>query len=288
MLNAGIVILTYNDWKFAIQLIEQIRNYNVIKKIVIVDNCSTNEAYSILKEYTSIKIDVIQTKYNGGYSYGNNIGAKHLMSCADIDIIFFSNPDIIVEEKCINEIVRQFENSQYSVLSAVMLNENGLVDKEVYWPRISYREAIFSCFALYRRLKGGKEFKINYNVDVMDVDVLTGAFFAIRKEDFCQIGMFDEHVFLFSEENILAEKLKKVKKKEGLLTYVNYQHLESKIINNNLKSINKIKIFYRSRIYYFRCYRNIGIVKVILMLAIQKISLAELYVYRYLKKLTKG
>ena len=39
-LKTGFVVLNYNDYKTTIKLIENIKNYNSIDVIVIVDNCS--------------------------------------------------------------------------------------------------------------------------------------------------------------------------------------------------------------------------------------------------------
>ena len=74
----AIILLNYNDYKTVIEYINLIKNYNAIDRIVIVDNCSPDGSYEILKKYESDKISVIQTDKNKGYAYGNNYGIHYL------------------------------------------------------------------------------------------------------------------------------------------------------------------------------------------------------------------
>ena len=94
----GIVILNYKDFHTVIKLINLIKNYNALDKIVVVDNLSPDDSFDKLKSLKSDKVDVIQSKRNGGYSYGNNFGAFYLIEQYRIDILFIANPDVIFTE----------------------------------------------------------------------------------------------------------------------------------------------------------------------------------------------
>lgn len=100
----GMVILNYNDYKTTIELIELIKNYDVIDHIVIVDNLSTNDSFKKLQKYTNKKIELIKSNKNGGYSYGNNYGAFYLINQYNIDILFIANPDVEFSEVFIQKI----------------------------------------------------------------------------------------------------------------------------------------------------------------------------------------
>lgn len=65
----GCVVLNYNDSKTTIELINRIGKMTSIDVIVIVDNNSTDDSFSVLKQYASEKIHVIQSDKNGGYGY---------------------------------------------------------------------------------------------------------------------------------------------------------------------------------------------------------------------------
>lgn len=74
----GCVVLNFNDSKTTIELLNRMKNMKSIDVIVVVDNCSTDDSFSVLKQYTSKKIQVIQSEKNGGYGYGNNCGIAFL------------------------------------------------------------------------------------------------------------------------------------------------------------------------------------------------------------------
>lgn len=61
----GCVVLNFNDSKTTIELLNRMKNMKSIDVIVVVDNCSTDDSFSVLKQYTSKKIQVIQSEKNG-------------------------------------------------------------------------------------------------------------------------------------------------------------------------------------------------------------------------------
>ena len=281
-LKTGFVVLNYNDYKTTIKLIENIKNYNSIDVIVIVDNCSTDESYKKISEYTNNKIVLIKSDKNGGYAYGNNFGIHYLIENYKCDIIFIANPDVEFEENLVVEIKRQFEkNSEYSVLSGVMLDINGQVVKAPYWNIPSYTYDLLDYFFIGRRINK-KEFKIDYKQKIMEVEVVPGSFLAIRSNVLKDIGYYDENTFLYCEESILATKLKNKGYKSGIITGISYKHMHSVSINKTFKKVDTVKIFYDSKLYYNKKYNKIGRFKECILEIAMRISLLE---YKILEKI---
>lgn len=50
MSGCVIVILNYNDFSTCQRLLEKIKDYAIFDKIVIVDNCSTDDSVALLKK----------------------------------------------------------------------------------------------------------------------------------------------------------------------------------------------------------------------------------------------
>lgn len=280
-LKTGIVILNYNDYKTTIKLIEKIKNFNSIDLIVIVDNCSTDESYKKINEYTNNKVILIKSDKNGGYAYGNNFGSRYLIENHKCDIIFIANPDVEFEENLVIEIKRQFEkNTKYSVLSGVMLDVNGKVVKEPYWDIPTYTDDLLNYFFLGRRVNN-KEFKIDYNQEIMEVEVIPGSFLAIKTNVLKDINYYDENTFLYCEERILGKRLKNKGYKSGIITGIAYKHMHSISIKKTFKKVDTIKIFYNSKLYYNKKYNKVGKFKECILQTASKISLLE---YKILEK----
>jgi GT2 family glycosyltransferase len=81
----------------------------------------------------------------------------------------------------------------------------------------------------------------------------------IKKNDFQNLGMFDEDIFLFGEENILSLKLKKNNKKVFLLKNTKYKHIHSKSINKEVSLNKKFSILRKSLFIYHTKYLNINL-----------------------------
>lgn len=93
---------------------------------------------------------MIQSGRSGGYSYGNNIGARFYEKLGT-DICLISNPDVIIEEKDINRIIKAFLENDYSMLSGVQCDIKGVPCSPLskingYW------DGLLDCFFLWRKL----------------------------------------------------------------------------------------------------------------------------------------
>ena len=108
-MKTGIVILNYNDYQNTSKMIDQVKDYSCLEKIVIVDNASTDELSQNLKNYESDKVILLTAPKNKGYAVGNNIGLKYLESETDCELAIISNPDVIVSESVIEELVRDIK-----------------------------------------------------------------------------------------------------------------------------------------------------------------------------------
>ena len=118
-MKTAIVILNYNDYENTERYIKEIENYEVLNKILIVDNCSPQNDYEKLKKFESEKIEIIKTEKNGGYSYGNNFGLKYLENKQEeYDYIIISNTDISVTEQAINRCVQFLEKNNKAAIAA--------------------------------------------------------------------------------------------------------------------------------------------------------------------------
>lgn len=139
----------------------------------------------------------------------------------------------------------------------------------------------------YQWFRNGEYQEKEYQNPKLEVECVSGAFFAIKYDIFKQVGYFDENVFLFYEEDILASKLKKLGYTEMSLNTVSFKHFESQSIDKALSYFNKIKRLQTSKMYYQKNYNHINIFQVILFTIINYWRRVELFIEIPIRKLFK-
>lgn len=274
-MKIGIVILNYNDWKTTIELLERIKGYNVLNKIVIVDNNSTDNSYEELKKYENEKIQVIKSKQNKGYGAGNNIGCK-VLEKSQMDYTIISNPDIIFDEDDIIKLCNNFKNEKVAIVAPV-INEHGVLNRG--WKfQGACMDALsnINYFGRYIKKKSLYDDK-HYESACSKVDIVSGCFFIVRTDVLKKVNYFDENMFLYYEENVLAKKIQKEGQDIIVDNNVQIIHNHSVSINKSYNKINKFKLLAKSQRYYHKNYNNAGIIKMAMLYMSYILTLAISY-----------
>lgn len=276
-MKTGIVILNYNDFENTIKMIEQIKDYKCFSKIVIVDNHSSDESVEKIKPFTNKKIVLLESKYNKGYAYGNNLGLKYLEKETECELAIISNPDVEVEESVVEELILDMKkNEDISFLGPKIL-EYGRITKG--WKLPSYFVEMLSTINLLHRFSFHfqKYPDDYYQEKLCRVEVLHGCFLMSKLKDFKKIGYFDSKTFLYYEENIIAHKAKD----KGLFSYVDttlsVNHLGSRTVKKNLKKIEKYKTLKQSMFYYEKEYNHLNPIGMFFLKVVYYISLFFAY-----------
>ncbi len=287
-MKCGMVILNYNDYTTTINLLENIKEYDSIDTIVVVDNCSTNDSYKKLKELNYEKCEVIKSEKNGGYAYGNNFGVKHLINKFDVEYIIIANPDVIFDENYVLKALNLFKNDKsVSIVSSVVLDANQNVTKS-FWKRPTYFNDLLECSIIFRLIINFcKKNKIDFSKEVNYVDVVLGSLFVVKVDDFKKVCFFDEGTFLFYEENILSKKINTINKKCALMTDISYIHDHSTTISQTFKSVKVRKIHLQSKKYYQIEVNRIGWIRKMLLKLATTYSIFETFITTPLKNLFK-
>ena len=270
-MKVAIIIVNYNDVDDTIKYVETISNYNVINRIVVVDNLSTTiGAFENLKKLENEKVKVIQSEKNGGYDYGNNVGVKYLDSLGEkYDYIIVSNPDISVSEEAINKCLNILENDEkIAVVAPRMFNkENKPIRRSSWKMRTFWLDVVHSTRILellfYKVLRGGEYLEKDYQNELLEVEAISGAFFIIRNKTLREIGLLDENVFLFYEEDILAKQLAEKGYKTISLNSEKFIHFESQTIGKTFNYYKKMRQLFISKMYYHKTYNKINVVQVL-------------------------
>ena len=268
----GIVILNYNTPNDVLECVESIKKSTTVDyKIYIVDNCSTDGSYKLLLENyegdTGVK--VLTSDCNGGYSYGNNIGIK--CACNDsCDYILISNPDIVYFDKSIDIMYDTLtQNADVAVVGpstpSLDQNESQLLRK-VYRPRVFFfsKKPFLYLSKIFHELKTEYDYPQDLKSAYCFEGMVRGCCFLISSKLFSELGFFDDNVFLYSEEWIIAKKIAD----RGLLCAfeprakaLHKEATSTKMVGTGFQSFH----LYLSSYYYLKYYSGCG--KVYLLFA---------------------
>ncbi len=258
----GIVVLNYCDSDTTAKMCKKISAYNSIDSIVIVDNMSPDHSMDVLKTLADDKVDVIQTKRNGGYSYGNNFGAFYLIEKKSVDIVYIANPDVEFDEAFVNATATHIITNKAHAVSGIMINRDGRCGINSININ-SFKDDVLDCTLVLKKFMPTK--KISLAEEFVYTEFLYGSLFAIDANVFEEIGGFDENVFLYCEERILGTKMLQCGYRLGIDTTTKYLHLHAVSINKAVTKYRQVCNLYNSRIYFRRKYARDGQVAILVL-----------------------
>jgi len=176
--SLSIVIPCYNEEKNIGETIEAVLNsdYKGLKKIIVVDDCSTDNSYEVIKKYAKKykKVMALRTPKNTGKASGSkNYGAKF----ADTVLIGFVDADSYPQKDAIRKMMGFFDDKNIvSVTSSIFVKKRKRFIEKLQ--SIEYRIIAFT-----RKLLGF----------VGAIYVTPGPLAIYRKKVFDDIGRFDEN-----------------------------------------------------------------------------------------------
>lgn len=289
------IIVNFNDEEDTQKFTKSISEYSIIDRVVVVDNKSTTiGAFEKLKELENNKVIVIQSEKNGGYNYGNNFGIKYLESQKEsYDYFLICNPDIKVSEAAISHSIDVLEkNDSVAIVAPRMYNKNGFPMRRSSWKiRTFWRDVVHSTRLLeilfYSILRSGEYKEWEYKAKELEVEAIAGSFFIIKSKVLKQMDYFDDNVFLFYEEDILAKKLKDANYKIISLNSERFIHYESQTIGKTFSYFTKMVELFKSKMYFQKNYNHINIAQSILYYILFVFRMIELAIEIPLRKILK-
>lgn len=275
----GTIIVSYHSDALTIEMVQdqlsKIKNEQII---VIVNNGATfNSSKQIAKaidgkvitDFTKSEISpsncyVIHNEENSGFAKGNNIGVEFLTTHFKIDYLLFTNNDIqIIDNNVVEQLVSKMQKCpQIGIIGPKVIGLDGKCQSpDNYVP--FWDEILWMTWGRFLKIKSAKTFNRDVAPSGFYYRVM-GSFFMTRYEDFINCGKMDEKTFLFGEEVILSERMKKINKKVYYLSSTAVLHAHGQTISKHVNLTRGAKIMYNSLLYYFKYYRNVNNVDILL------------------------
>ncbi|MCK5321607.1 glycosyltransferase family 2 protein, partial [Candidatus Pacearchaeota archaeon] len=174
--SLSIVIPCFNEAESIGKNIEALlaSDYKGLKKIIVVDDCSTDNSYEIIKQYATKypRVMALRTPENTGRAAGSkNFGARFVKT----ELIGFSDADSILNKDAITKMVGYFNDAKMgAVTSRVFVN-----NPKNYLTRAQAIE--YKIIAFTRKLLGFLD----------SIYVTNGPLSVYRKKAFDQVRGFD-------------------------------------------------------------------------------------------------
>lgn len=256
------LIVNYNDYKSTKHLIDNVCNYSCLEEIVVVDNYSREDQIELLSTMDYKNVTVIYNESNLGYSGAINIGADYLIKKYKKCNIIVSNSDVVIlSQEDIMTLIKELNKKSVGLVGPQILERGNILkgrkDVSVNYDILALTPIIKN-FVDPRKLY----YEIGYyNEETSLVEVLSTCFFLINSETLKSINFMDENVFLYYEDYILCNKVRKKGLDIVLCNNVKIKHLYSVSVDKNYKTVNKKKMFSESALYYHSTYHDINFIQ---------------------------
>ncbi|GAB6172815.1 glycosyltransferase family 2 protein [Paradesulfitobacterium aromaticivorans] len=197
-----LIILNFNAAEETLRCVagvEQITYPNY--KVVVVDNCSTDDSWAVLKR--SLQHTLLQSDGNYGYAYGNNVGIKYAQA-QGAEYICILNNDVEVEAGFLEPLIDILSVSKEIAMAGPTICD--FYERDLV-------QTMGASLSLYTGLAQGiakGKLYAGITQSVREVDYLGGACFVIKADVLVQTGLIPENYFLFFEETELCLKAQKL------------------------------------------------------------------------------
>lgn len=224
----GFVVLHFNNHLDTIACVNSI--FGKIRRedyhVVIVDNASSNNSFDLLtQEYGGRqRISLVRNGENRGYSGGNNVGIRTLREMGVSQIIIATNDTEVLSPNLLDEFDK-VESSDVGIVGTDILTPEGIhqnpqyhrptllyfLNLHFYAPWIWMRSKVYRWLPFIERRRRKS---IANSIKQLDdapavagahsVYMLHGSFLYLTKNYINQIGLLDEHLFMYGEEDLMA------------------------------------------------------------------------------------
>lgn len=286
------IIISYKNEEMTCRYVnEELKKCPEVDHIVIVNNTATEESdekihaeisnseVSTGDEYHGSKVIILRSNTNQGFARGNNQGAYFVNKFIHSKYILFSNDDIIINDKeVIARLInrRQSDNSIGCFAPKILKTDGSTQGPHAYWS-LWKRYVLYTIYPIGMRWAHRILAKRNKNQSRQAssgfYNTLVGCFFMIELSDYMRAGMMDNRTFLYREEEILAERLKRINKRNYYEASVSVTHLVGQSsCKDSKRNYNLVNQHFRdSDIIYYHDYMKYPLWQIHLVQNIQKI-----------------
>ena len=241
--KVSIVIVSYNVRQLLVQCIDSVRKAlaGLDGEIVVVDNCSKDDTLTYLEtNYPDVRL--LANLENVGFARANNQAIHQ----SDSDYVLLLNPDTLVNENTIRETIAFMDAHPEAGGAGVrMLTREGI-------PAPESRRAIPTPWVAMLKMLGFTRRYYMSNLpwdEPCRIEVVSGAYFMLRRKAIEQVGLLDEDFFMYGEDIDLSYRLLKGGWQNW---YLPFDIVHFKGGSTQKSSFRYVHVFYQAMLIFFR------------------------------------
>jgi Predicted glycosyltransferases len=209
----GVIIVSYNTSALLAACLESLGACTLPLRIVVVDNASQDESV-LLTQTRFPTVEVCALESNRGFAAATNIGFRRLAGANEtpalsrIPFTLVLNPDTVVHPGAVETLVRFLQaHPRAGLVSPRLLNPDGTVQRAAFrFPTLAM--SLLEVFPpgevlpgrLYNSWWHGRYPQEGQGTVPLQIDHPLGACMLVRQATVAEVGLLDEHYFMYSEE----------------------------------------------------------------------------------------
>ena len=275
----AIIIVSYKSDNLTIKYVkEEVSKIEASHITIIVNNDATEKSdrnlaeslngeivYDTDKEIknTTLNCFIISNSLNSGFARGNNLGALFAQKHFCPKYLLFSNNDIEYETyNVVDVLTKKLEQApNIGMIGPQIVGLDG--KKQSPRPYYGFWEEMLFVNLLTPILTDRQKNKF-FQFDIAEkasegvYQFISGAFFIMPSDVFFSCGMMDDNTFLYAEELILSERLKKIQKQVYYYPAVKVIHANRQTTTKYMDNSKNAEVIFNSLCYYYKTYRDIS------------------------------
>lgn len=251
-IKVSVIIVNYNVRHYLCQCLDSLRRSldGISSEVIVVDNHSHDDSVKCLQPLFP-EVRFISSRRNLGFARANNIAIRQSRG----EYVLLLNPDTIVGEHTIAESIAFMDShADAGALGVKMLRIDGSAALEsrrgIPSPMVAFYKMCGLCSRFPRSRRFGHYYMgyLPWNQPCR-IEVVSGAYFFLRKAALDGVGVLDEDFFMYGEDIDLSFRILK----SG---YHNY-YIPSQILHYKGESTEKssfryVHVFYEAMLIFFR------------------------------------
>ena len=196
-MNIYCVVLNWNDWASTTLCVKSLLDNGVPEeRVLIVDNASTDGSPAFLRRELPA-VPLVVSPQNLGFAAGMNFGARQILEkCADEDAIIFVNNDALIVGG-MQALKEALSRKSVGLVSPVILHKDR--PEHVHFQGSDYDWNKAEIIFYDKHLAARRE-----SDGLIDSPRVVGAAVAVRVDFIRQVGLFDESLFMYYEDDELS------------------------------------------------------------------------------------